>query len=437
MKPRNPREPPAALPHRPRLGFLGVGWIGRNRMEAIAMDGAAEIVAIADADPQMRDAARAGAGRGIARLLDALLDLRAGRPGDRHAERAARAAGRSGARAGIAVFCQKPLARTAAETRSVIDAARQGRPAAGRGPVVPAHRRRCSASANAWWPATIGEVYAVDLVFHNAYGPDKPWFRDPLLSGGGCVIDLGIHMVDLALWTLGFPRVQSVSSRLHAGGRKLALPSAEVEDHAVAQIDLANGCVVRLACSWNLPAAAMRSSRRTFTAPAAAPRCATSTARSTTSSPSASTARAHAARRSARRLGRPRGGALGARAGGGGRFDPEIERGWCRWPRCWMRSMAAESQPCAACADDGDTVGGVWTMPWSLRGLVRRGMRVSLATMGAPLTPAQREQAAACRRHAARKQLAPRMDGRCPRRRVPRGRLAAGLERGCGPTSCT
>src|SRR5688500_15643456 len=33
----------------PRLGFLGVGWIGRNRMEAIARSGLGDIVAIADA----------------------------------------------------------------------------------------------------------------------------------------------------------------------------------------------------------------------------------------------------------------------------------------------------------------------------------------------------------------------------------------------------
>jgi predicted dehydrogenase len=48
-------------------------------------------------------------------------------------------------------------------------------------------------------------VFAVDLVFHNAYGPDKPWFYDPELSGGGCVMDLGVHLVDLALWSLDFP----------------------------------------------------------------------------------------------------------------------------------------------------------------------------------------------------------------------------------------
>ncbi len=247
------QEPRRRL-HRPRLGFLGVGWIGRNRMEAIAMDGAAEIVAIADADAQMREAACALEPRAAAlESLDALLDLPLdgvviATPSALHARQAEAALAR-----GMAVFCQKPLARTAAETRSVIDAARQADRLLG---VDLSYRRtqgmqrvrECVAAGE------LGEVFAVDLVFHNAYGPDKPWFRDPLLSGGGCVIDLGIHLVDLALWTLGHPRVQAVSSCLHAGGRRLALPSAQVEDHAVAQIELANGCVVRLTCSWNLQA---------------------------------------------------------------------------------------------------------------------------------------------------------------------------------------
>ena len=100
----------------------------------------------------------------------------------------------------------------------------------------------------------LGDVYAVDLVFHNAYGPDKAWFRDPALSGGGCVIDLGIHLVDLALWTLDWPALERATSRLYAGGRPLGARPDVVEDYAVAQLDLAGGAVARLACSWNLPA---------------------------------------------------------------------------------------------------------------------------------------------------------------------------------------
>jgi predicted dehydrogenase len=240
---------------KPRLGFLGVGWIGRNRMEAIARDGCAEIAAIADAHPDTREAAAALA-PGAARLdsLDALLGheldgLVIATPSALHAQQAEAALAH-----GLAVFCQKPLARTADETRGVIHAARRANRLLG---VDLSYRRttgmqRIRELVSA---GDIGDVYAVDLVFHNAYGPDKPWFRDPALSGGGCVIDLGIHMIDLALWTLGFPRVASVSSRLHAAGQRLVLPSSSVvEDHAVAQIDLAGGAVVRLACSWNLPA---------------------------------------------------------------------------------------------------------------------------------------------------------------------------------------
>jgi predicted dehydrogenase len=241
-------------PRKPRLGFLGVGWIGRHRLDAIVKDGSAEIAAVADAHADACEAACALApGAASLRSLDALLEsgldgLVIATPSALHAAQCEAALAR-----GVAVFCQKPLARTAPETQRVIDAARRANRLLG---VDLSYRhtagmRRIRELVGA---GEIGDVYAVDLVFHNAYGPDKPWFRDPVLSGGGCVIDLGIHMVDLALWTLGFPRVEAVSSRLHAGGRRLALPSAVVEDHAVAQIDIAGGCVLRLACSWNLPA---------------------------------------------------------------------------------------------------------------------------------------------------------------------------------------
>jgi predicted dehydrogenase len=97
-------------------------------------------------------------------------------------------------------------------------------------------------------------VYAVDLVFHNAYGPDKPWFYDPALSGGGCVMDLGVHLVDLALWTLGFPAAKDVSARLFAGGEPLEANPDRCEDYASAMITLADGTTVQLACSWKLSA---------------------------------------------------------------------------------------------------------------------------------------------------------------------------------------
>jgi predicted dehydrogenase len=75
-----------------------------------------------------------------------------------------------------------------------------------------------------------------------------------VLSGGGCVMDLGVHLVDLALWTLDFPAVQGVTSKLFAGGEPLGGRTDRVEDYAVATLELETGAAVQLACSWRLQA---------------------------------------------------------------------------------------------------------------------------------------------------------------------------------------
>ena len=243
---------PALPPTRPRLGFLGVGWIGRHRLEAVASSGLAEVAAIADASPELAAAARKAAPAALAASLDDLLALDLdgiviATPSALHAEQAIAAL-----RRGLAVFCQKPLARTAAEAQQVVATAQE----ADRLLCVDMSYRftvgmqRIRALIQA---GALGEVYAADLAFHNAYGPDKPWFYDPALSGGGCLMDLGIHLVDLALWALDFPAVVATTSRRFAAGR-LLLGRDVAETYAVARLDLASGAAVQLACSWRLPA---------------------------------------------------------------------------------------------------------------------------------------------------------------------------------------
>jgi predicted dehydrogenase len=238
----------------PRLAFLGVGWIGRHRMESVVEAGVAEVVGVADATAEMRNAAAAIApDAATAESLEALLELEPdgvviATPSALHAEQCVWALER-----GAAVFCQKPLGRTAAEVRRVVDAAR----AADRLLAVDFSYRFTEGMRRIRelvQGGELGTVYAVDLVFHNAYGPEKPWFYDRALSGGGCVMDLGVHLVDLALWTLGFPEVEVVSSRLFAGGRVLGARPEEVEDYATVRLDLSGGAAVDLACSWKLPA---------------------------------------------------------------------------------------------------------------------------------------------------------------------------------------
>ena len=218
---------------KPRLAFAGLGWIGRHRMEAIVASGDAEAAYTCDVGTELTFDDL------LASDADAIVIAT---PSAMHAEQSIAALER-----GKAVFCQKPLGRNADETRRVVDAAR----ANDRLLAVDLSYRFTDAMMavkKLVEEKTIGEVYAVEVVFHNAYGPDKPWFYDKDLSGGGCVIDLGIHLVDMALWTLGFPNVERTTARLfHHGGHS-------VEDYAVAMMDLANGAALQLACSWNLSA---------------------------------------------------------------------------------------------------------------------------------------------------------------------------------------
>ena len=236
---------------KPRIGFLGTGWIGRHRMEAMLASGAVEAVAISDPSADCAaEAARLAPEARIVGSLDAMLALDLdgvviATPSALHAEQAIRALG-----AGKAVFCQKPLGRTAAETQAVVDAARRADRLLG---VDLSYRHTAAMQAIAAHlrSGALGTLFAIDLTFHNAYGPDKPWFYDPAQSGGGCVVDLGVHLVDLALWMLDFPAADDVEARLMHGGRPLR--AGEVEDYAVASFALGD-VAVRLACSWRLHA---------------------------------------------------------------------------------------------------------------------------------------------------------------------------------------
>jgi predicted dehydrogenase len=237
---------------RARLGFLGVGWIGRHRMEAIANAECAEIVAIADPSRERRDATLPFAPRArrcehLGQLLELPLDgIVIATPSALHAEQCVAALDR-----GLAVFCQKPLARTAAETIRVVDLARARDRLLG----VDLYYRHTDAMQrvrDVVRSGELGRIFAVDLVFHNAYGPDAAWVYDKAAAGGGCVIDLDVHLVDLALWLLDFPRVDAVTSQLYAGGEPAE--DHQVEDYAAVQLRLAGDTVVRLTCSWRISA---------------------------------------------------------------------------------------------------------------------------------------------------------------------------------------
>lgn len=248
------RKPVAAAQALPKLGFLGVGWIGAARLRAVAEAGAAQIAAIADVDPRPLDAVRPHAPEAaIARSLPELLEMDVdgiviATPSGLHAEQAIAALSRQ-----VAVFCQKPLGATAPDTRRVLQCARENDALLGVD-LCYRHLQAYRRAAEMIRAGAIGEVFSVELVFHNAYAPDKGWAFDPLLAGGGCVIDLGTHLIDLALEALQWPRIVRVESHLMARGRRLCCDPAAIEDYATALMWTERDQSVRLACSWNFHA---------------------------------------------------------------------------------------------------------------------------------------------------------------------------------------
>lgn len=241
--------------HRPRLGFLGLGWIGRARMQALIDADVADVIAVADADPALvqeaSTEARAQACTSLPELLRQRLDgVVIATPSALHATQAIAAL-----ESNVAVFCQKPLSRTAAEANHVVAAARARDRLLG----VDFSYRHVTGVAelrDLVRAGELGELYAIDLAFHNAYGPDKAWFYDVAQSGGGCVMDLGVHLVDLAMWITGCTRAEEMDARLYRSGSRLVPPIAAPEDYASVQYRLDDGCNVHLACSWRLPAGA-------------------------------------------------------------------------------------------------------------------------------------------------------------------------------------
>lgn len=235
----------------PRLGFAGLGWIGGQRMQVLAESAMADIAAVCEPDSGRRNAACAALRQpptmyeSFDDLLEESLDgIVIATPNALHEPQTAAALER-----GIAIFCQKPLALTRAGTTRLLHIVRRMnlplgvdwsyRYLAG----VPELKRRIEAGE-------IGAVTAVELCFHNAYGPDAAWYYQLERAGGGCLLDLGCHLLDLCHWLLDAREPQDVRARCFNAGRRLRRPIDALEDFALADIDYASGQHVHLACSW-------------------------------------------------------------------------------------------------------------------------------------------------------------------------------------------
>ncbi len=247
-----------------KVGVIGLGGVANLHMGGWLASKHTEVVAGCDINPAHFD--RWKQEYGITRLATDPLDLIKDpeldiidicTPNTTHAELTIAAL-----ESGKHVLCEKPLAPTVEEIRAMIEARdRSGRL------LMTGHHLRFSGTAR----AIRAEIQAGSLgnVYHGrawwlrrASLPVKPTFVVRELSAGGVGLDLGVHMLDLALWLMGGPQPVSVTGVARTvlatqpgafsvwGGDIPA--NLDVDEFAAAFIRFANGASLLLEVSWML-----------------------------------------------------------------------------------------------------------------------------------------------------------------------------------------
>lgn len=157
--------------------------------------------------------------------------------------------------AGANVLCEKPAAMTVGQAESMRDAALGAGLQLGINfsqRFAPAHRA-LKAIADA---GKLGDIYHAycSWLRREGFPGFGGWFGQRSLSGGGPLIDLGVHRLDLALWLMGYPQVVSVSGVAH---RRIGVPRAlkqnlpfDVEDFASGIVRFDNGASLVFEVSW-------------------------------------------------------------------------------------------------------------------------------------------------------------------------------------------
>jgi predicted dehydrogenase len=158
-------------------------------------------------------------------------------------------------RAGCHVLCEKPMAMNAGEARKMLAAAKAARKRL----MINFSFRFTEQS----WAlkqqvarGLLGDVYFARSIWHRRRGIPGfgGWFGQKALSGGGPLIDLGVHRLDLALWLMGHPKPAWVlGGAYYPIGSRLAKEQKkdfDVEDLAVGMVKFRNGATLSLEASW-------------------------------------------------------------------------------------------------------------------------------------------------------------------------------------------
>ncbi|WP_106766236.1 Gfo/Idh/MocA family protein [Paenibacillus faecalis] len=170
-------------------------------------------------------------------------------------------------RAGKNVLCEKPLCKTVDEALAVEQAVHETGKILQVG-YVRRHASNISVLKKFIDAGDLGEIYFAKASLTRRLGNPGGWFADKERSGGGPLIDIGVHVIDLCWYLMGKPKVKSVSGNTYSklGNRsniehydfyKAADYDASlntVEDMANALIRFENGASIMVDVSFSLHA---------------------------------------------------------------------------------------------------------------------------------------------------------------------------------------
>ncbi len=251
-----------------RAGVVGLGWAGEQHLKNYLRMPNVEVVALAGLEGErLRDL---GVRYGVSGLHERWEDLVARDDLDivsvavpNHLHAPVSIAALDGGRH---VLCEKPLARTGAEAERIVDSARK----AGRVLEIAFTQRErgdVQALKRHVEEGNLGRIYHAKATWMRRDGiPGMgSWFTSKEMAGGGPLIDLGVHMIDMALYLMDEPEAESVSCATYAelgpqgrgsrgsdddGTKTIVGDAYEVEDLATAFIRLSGGATLNLEAGW-------------------------------------------------------------------------------------------------------------------------------------------------------------------------------------------
>ena len=149
--------------------------------------------------------------------------------------------------AGAHVLVEKPMAPTAAEARKMVDAAAKSSRV-----LMVAMQRRFGgverAIKDALTSGAIGKPNFIRARLSHGgpqlWAPGQKWFTTASEAGGGAMLDLGVHVADLAIWFMG--EVDSVSGQVGTLAKQI-----EVDDTGAMILHFKSGAIGVVEASWS------------------------------------------------------------------------------------------------------------------------------------------------------------------------------------------